>query len=249
MTKKKTLTDEDKQELDESVDTWKQRLAERYGDWQQTYTGVKFHPLDPRPEDFKLEDIAHALSMLCRFNGHSKYFYSVAQHSVLASRYAEIEVETTFDAAGHVHIDYYEIEEEFDKAVELVFQRCRLDAARWGLFHDAAEAYLSDVPRPLKRTDEMAWYRLLETKMSAMIGDVFGLGPMDDIIHTVDARLLLTEKRDLMCEPPADWMVPGEPYADKIECWTPWTAKLQFLKRFDELSQRHLLLLAKEQGK
>lgn len=53
----------------------------------QTYSGVKFYPFDPRPEDVLIEDIAHALSMTCRFNGHSKLFYSVAQHSVLASRY------------------------------------------------------------------------------------------------------------------------------------------------------------------
>lgn len=46
--------------------------------WIQTYTGVKFYPLDPVAEDIRIEDIAHALSMICRFNGHSKQFYSVA---------------------------------------------------------------------------------------------------------------------------------------------------------------------------
>ena len=54
---------------------------DRFGDWMQTYTGRKFWPLDPRPEDFCLEDIAQALSMSCRFNGHCLEFYSVAEHS------------------------------------------------------------------------------------------------------------------------------------------------------------------------
>ena len=53
--------------------------------WMQTYTGKKFHPLDPKIEDVDINDIAHALSMICRFTGHVKKFYSVGQHSILAS--------------------------------------------------------------------------------------------------------------------------------------------------------------------
>jgi len=48
--------------------------------WIQTFTGKKFYPFDPKPEDVCLEDIAHALSLKCRFGGHSKYFYSVGEH-------------------------------------------------------------------------------------------------------------------------------------------------------------------------
>lgn len=53
--------------------------------WIQTFTGKKFYPLAPNADDIDIEDIAHALSNMCRFNGHSKQFYSVAQHSVLVS--------------------------------------------------------------------------------------------------------------------------------------------------------------------
>jgi len=52
----------------------------RYGGWMQVYTGGKFYPLDPRPEEIFIEDIAHALSLLCRYVGHIKRFYSVAEH-------------------------------------------------------------------------------------------------------------------------------------------------------------------------
>ena len=55
-------------------------------DWIATYTGGVFFPLAPRVEDVRIRDIAHALSMLCRFAGHTRGFYSVAQHSVLVSR-------------------------------------------------------------------------------------------------------------------------------------------------------------------
>jgi hypothetical protein len=57
----------------------------RYGDWMQTYTGKAFYPLDPRPEEVCLADIAHAESMICRYGGHCNDFYSVAEHSVHTS--------------------------------------------------------------------------------------------------------------------------------------------------------------------
>lgn len=52
------------------------------GNWIETYTGRKFYPIDPDPDDINIEDIAHALSLICRFNGHCRFFYSVAQHSL-----------------------------------------------------------------------------------------------------------------------------------------------------------------------
>ena len=50
-----------------------------------TYTGVKFTPMTPRIKDVRITDIAHALSQICRFTGHTSEFYSVAQHSLAVS--------------------------------------------------------------------------------------------------------------------------------------------------------------------
>lgn len=60
--------------------------------WMQTYTGKQFFPLDPDPLLIEVEDIANALSNLCRFCGHSKFFYSVAQHSVLVSMHVNRDI-------------------------------------------------------------------------------------------------------------------------------------------------------------
>lgn len=57
----------------------------RAGDWMQTASGRQFWPLDPRPEEIYIEDIAAALSKLCRYGGHCAWPYSVAQHSVYVS--------------------------------------------------------------------------------------------------------------------------------------------------------------------
>jgi len=59
----------------------------RKGNWIQTYSGKQYWPIDPRPEDVNIEDVAHALSMLCRFGGHCLRFYSVAEHSVHIARW------------------------------------------------------------------------------------------------------------------------------------------------------------------
>lgn len=56
--------------------------------WVQTYSGRKFTPLNPKIEDIDINDIATALSRKCRYNGHCREFYSVAEHSVLMARYA-----------------------------------------------------------------------------------------------------------------------------------------------------------------
>ena len=61
--------------------------AGRKGDWfVSIISGNRFWPEDPRPEEIHLDDIAHSLARLSRFNGHTLKTYSVAQHSVYVSR-------------------------------------------------------------------------------------------------------------------------------------------------------------------
>lgn len=55
----------------------------------RTYTGKKFYPMDPQPEAIDIKDIAHALSLVCRGNGHVKTFFSVAQHCINCAMEAE----------------------------------------------------------------------------------------------------------------------------------------------------------------
>lgn len=66
-------------------------MQDRIGNWIQTYSGRKFWPLDPRPDEVHLEDIAHSLSLRCRYGGHCSKFYSVAEHSIQVSYFVPIE--------------------------------------------------------------------------------------------------------------------------------------------------------------
>lgn len=102
----------------------------------KTYTGVMFDPLHPELELVDILDIAHALSMLCRANGHFRSFYSVGQHCINCAREAK--------ARG------------YSMRVQLA---C--------LLHDASEAYLSDVTRPVKR--ELPKYLEIEEPLQEAI--------------------------------------------------------------------------------
>lgn len=53
------------------------------------FSGHRIDPLYIKEDDIHLEDIAHALSLICRGNGHIKYFYSVAQHSLNCAKEAQ----------------------------------------------------------------------------------------------------------------------------------------------------------------
>lgn len=58
---------------------------QRKGAWLQTHSGIAYWPLDPRPDEVNIGDIAHSLSMQCRYMGHVDRFYSVAEHCVHVS--------------------------------------------------------------------------------------------------------------------------------------------------------------------
>lgn len=60
------------------------------GDYINTFTGIKFYPLDPDTEQISIIDIAHALSFMTRANGHLQSFYTVAQHSVNCAKEAKV---------------------------------------------------------------------------------------------------------------------------------------------------------------
>ena len=58
-------------------------------DYIMTYTGIHFTPTDPDPEGIDIVDIAHALSLLCRGNGHVKQFFSIGEHCIRCALEAE----------------------------------------------------------------------------------------------------------------------------------------------------------------
>ena len=173
----------------------------RQSAWIQTYTGIPFWPLEPRPEEINIEDIAHALSNQCRYSGHCEEFYSVAEHSV---------------------------------RVSLVVPE---QDALWGLLHDASEAYLVDLPSPLKHHSDMGHlYSEIEEHLMEVIQKRFGLGEKPNSIKQADNILLFTEMRDLMKSSPVLWTEACEPLEACIYPVSSKQAKQLFLQRFKQLT-------------
>jgi len=122
----------------------------------------------------------------------------------------------------------------------IVSNICDPEDALWGLLHDASEAYLIDLPKPLKILPEFEWFVTLENAVQKQVCLHFGL-PQEqpESTHYGDKVALVTEKRDLM--PPAwDWQLKykEQPLDYIITSWTPKLAEKRFLKRFYELTKK-----------
>jgi len=173
---------------------------DRKGSRIHTYTGKMFWPMDPKPEDVCIEDIAHSLAMQCRFGGHVLDFYSVAEHSVYCSLLVPPEM------------------------------------ALIALMHDAAEAYVVDVPRPIKQY--LHGYTEMEALCWKAITDKFGL-PLElppEVVQT-DNDALQTEIHHIMRKTGNPMRVYGT-VQERMQCLclSPDKAEQMFLARFKDLT-------------
>lgn len=174
-----------------------------------TRTGAEFFPLEPRAEDVRIEDIAWATGMKCRYTGHTSTFYSVAEHSVLVAQY---------------------VETRWPGCKELVQQ---------ALLHDAAETYLPDVTGPVKRDPRIkAWFDPIEEAVERAVAEAFSLSfPMYPEVKIADKELLKREVPQLM--PPVSWWTVEAPdeWAEKltIDGWWPPVATMRFMQAFRRL--------------
>lgn len=140
-----------------------------------TYTGKHFNPVEPDKDLICIEDIAHALSLICRGNGHVKTFFSVGQHCLNCAREAQ--------------------------AREL---SSRLILAC--LLHDASECYLSDVPRPFKKS--LKEYNEQEKILLDVIFEKFLGSPLTEeeqrTVKEIDDAMLWFDLKYLLNDPASE---------------------------------------------
>jgi uncharacterized protein len=185
------------------------RVPPAPGPYLQTVSGRWVNPFDPDPSQLDPGDIARALANQCRFGGHSRVFYSVAQHSVIVS----------------------ELVEQRGGDTEDVFA---------ALMHDATEAYLGDMPHPIKHRSALGQaFKAAEDHLEQAIRDRFHLKPHVPEIKRVDRALLATERRAFSAE---SWYWPElegvEPLDLELRAWSPDDAAEAFARRHAELEAR-----------
>jgi hypothetical protein len=161
------------------------------------------------PEDIDLEDIAHSLSMQCRYNGHVKKFYSVAEHSVKLAQYI--------------------LDTEKDEPVRTIL-------ARVALMHDAAEAYVGDIIYNLKAI--LYEFEVIEEFVFEKILERFKMRQeflmMEQPIKIIDRRICIDEMQKL-CTRLDPELEDYQPLGIIIENWSPEVAKERFLWMAEQL--------------
>lgn len=162
-------------------------------------SGRYFDLAAPEESSFTIEDIAHALARLCRFTGHTRSFYSVAEHSVWAS--------------------------------QLVPPQDALAA----LLHDASEAFVGDVSRPLKAL--VPQFRAIEKRIEAVVLARFGIHELPPSVKQADMAMLRIEQEQAMRNSDAWSGLEGIRLAPvELRFWSPAKAEAAFLERFETLS-------------
>jgi hypothetical protein len=140
--------------------------------------------------------------------------------------------------AGHCRHTYSVGEHSVRVSELLQKQRQPKPVQLWGLLHDASEAYLVDLPRPLKDDPAIGDpYKVVEARLMLAVCQRFGLPERQpDAVTHADEVLLSTEARDIMHGEKAYWRkLTAPPLRERIRPWLPEVAEFEFLRRYREL--------------
>lgn len=141
--------------------------------WIHVASGRQVSPLQMTVDQLDIVDIAHSLARLCRYNGHCAGFLSVAEHSV-----------KVMARVAHAHRPA--VGQDAGQAADV-----RRKLLRTALMHDATEAYLGDLVRPLKKLPEFEFFVEAEDRLAAVIAERYDLhyGLPAEVVQADDDEL------------------------------------------------------------
>ena len=177
--------------------------------WIQTFSGVAFTPLEPRAQDVRVKDIAHHLSMACRFTGAPRRLISVAEHSWFVSTL--VPQEGLLPLAGLLH----------DAA----------EAYLWDIVTPIKPHVFFQRPDGSMESASMTEWRILQA-----VNEALGVSlPFTDWrVKEADVAMCVAESDQLLGPKPMPWGIDAAPADVKIQCWEPDLAEVMFLARYAE---------------
>lgn len=194
--------------------------------WMQTYTGRRWIPTHPEADAIRIEDIAHANSLQCRYAGHCLRFFSVAEHQILMARKA---TKHKRECLMHDSTEAYLV--DVPRGVktmltgykEIEDQYARMIASKFGLLY----------PWP-EEVHELDARILLDERAQNMPPYYMDFGPFAGGKKPNGRSIAAGYER---CNEELDgWPFDLEPLGVKLEFWTPEQAEYEYLKLFAELS-------------
>jgi hypothetical protein len=194
-------------------------LPEMDSPWMQTLSGAKWDLITPDKDKVNWRDIAHSLGMLCRFNGHVRQFYSVAEHSCHVHDLVSDLNDPILSLTALIHDAHEAFVGDITTPLAMAlgdFDGIALDAIRE--IKDKHDAILFEA--------------------AGLTGGAESVRSADQIkkmVKKADLIMLATERKALLVKSPAPWGTFDaiEPSTDvKIECWTPSRAASEFGARW-----------------
>lgn len=213
----------------------------------ETVSGRSVDILHPSKSDIDINDIAWALSRISRFAGHTvtEIPYNVAQHSVYVAQLAESLVK--WIAAG-MYGDTWEgmsVPGSF-VAVSLLLKNHDLiknpkRLILGALLHDGHEAYIGDLPSPIKRIPELkSVYSLIESRLDTAIDEKCGFEPLPDLgrefVKFCDKTAQAIESYQFMPSRGLDWNLP-RPSLKQLQTFPQPKPSMQSYSEFLEYIQ------------
>ncbi len=193
------------------------------GPYMNTFSGIAFYFLTPRPEEVLLEDIAHHLAYQNRSTGATTRDYSIAEHSLLV---CDIVIE---------EITRREVDDGSFRSYGSIVAYIAMQA----LLHDAEEFVMCDISTPLKSLIAPL-YKPIAKGVKKVIGERFGcnLINMPPIIKHADNIAMATEKKQLYRPSDVIWHDLPDPHPAMIPVMTSFEAEMAFQKRYHDLAAR-----------
>jgi hypothetical protein len=200
----------------------------------QTVSGGYIEPCNPDPADIHIGDMAHCLSLANRWAGNTQYIED-------SPPFAGSSDCPPHPGASKGDPFFYSVAQHSCLVHDIVVRRFGFTPSYYALMHDNSEAYLMDVPRPIK--PELTNYYQIEARLMAVIIEKYRV-PLDDdikkMVMEIDNAMIFWERDAIVGKPIAPYGIehlhPGGTIYDEVPnfcSWSPKRAKAEFLMRFE----------------